>query len=149
MRSYFKSATLATIAMLSIALISCESSVNTGDPDSAPARLQTIANGNNGKNSQILTLQQVRTRQQSGSITITSGSQINQTINLTTLEAEMMVNPSDLSGDTLLAASAFTIISVKFHANGTPGPYTVPVSGAVFERIMIDKFEDGRYPPGK
>jgi len=142
--SSMKSFLVMVMITLSSFMIGCESTTDVGVSGSDPSYSSNEAHSTVGKQGQIQSTY-VRTIQQSKAIVITSGPQNGQSIGLATFEADLVVNPADLSGDTLLAGSSFSIAAVRYLSNGTPGPYTTPVAGFVHERIAIDKLEDGPF----
>jgi len=143
MRS-MKSVLVMAVFVLSSFIIGCESTTDVGVHSTDPIVESKEDHGSVGKQGQIQSTY-VRTIQQSRAIEITSGPENGQTISLTTFEADLIVNPADLSGDTLLAGSSFSIAAVRYQSNGTPAPYTTPVYGFLHERIAIDKLEDGPF----
>ena len=135
---------VVVVITLSSFLIGCESTTDVGVSASDSYEGSNEAPGTVGKQGQIQSVY-VRTIQQAQAVMITSGPQNGQSISLATFEADLVVNPADLSGDTILAGSSFSIAAVRYLSNGTPGPYTTPVAGFLHERIVIDKLEDGPF----
>lgn len=142
MKTFVKFELIACLAIASFSLSGCETAVGNGSAVTPATISADRSSDNSSKNGRILSTL-VKSRQQTAGITITSGPQSGQIINLATYETELDVNPADLSGDTLAAGSNVTITAVRSHSSGSPGPYTVPVSATLYERIAIDRLEDG------